>query len=275
MYWVKQPRPIQSRFGANLMSKVKSFLMVAVAVTGATLASSCLGQGCSTGQCGTAQYASAGCSSCATGTAGQAFGFPAQASGSVYQSAFSGGGCGHGGCGGRARGQFVNEMKARCDHARMIHDRTMARNGAWPKPFDCADRQLYFSVWEPMIDQGFEEQCVLTSAHFDPATNELNKFGQHAVAGIMQNMPSTRRTVFLNRDTNPEVSEARRKAVADTINTFYGQQGPASIAYSQKRPVTTHGLKAALIQEQLLGNMPTPAIPVSVGQDVNSAVGGN
>ena len=231
------------------------------------MASSCFAQNCPTGACQPAPAM---------------FSYPVQSTG-VYQSAFVNTGCGQPGCsGGCAAGgvggvggcQFANELKARSAHARMIHDRVSARNQAWPKPFDCADRQLYFSIWEPMIDQGFEEQCVLTAAHFDPSTNQLNKFGQHAVAGIMQNMPSSRRTVFIHRDNNHQISELRRSAVRDTIQTFYGNSGPANIAFSQKRPVTTHGLKAAAIQDSLLGNLPTPVIPISsLGQDVNSSVG--
>lgn len=247
------------------MSKVKSILMVAVAVTGATLASSCFGQGCQTCQ-----------------SSNQVFGFAPPVHQSVPMAATCNGSCGGGqvyagstgGCGaaGCKGGQFFSELQARKAHARMIHDRTMARNGAWPKPFDCADRQLYFQIWEPMIDQGFEEQCVLTSAHFNAETNQLNKFGQHAVAGIMQNMPSTRRTVFINRDTDMQVSEIRRQAVRETINTFYSQGGPAQVAFSQKRPVTTSGLKGELIQREWLGSMPAPAIPVSVGQTVSASV---
>ena len=238
--------------------------MVTVAVVGATMVSSCFAQNYPTGACQPAPAA---------------FGYPVQATG-VYQSAFANTGCGHQGCGGAVGGgaggcQFANELRARSAHAHMIHDRIAARNQAWPKPFDCADRQLYFSIWEPMIDQGFEEQCVLTAAHFDPSTNQLNRFGKHAVAGIMQNMPTTRRTVFIHRDNNHQISELRRDAVRETIETFYSNSGPANIAYSQKRPVTTHGLKAAAIQDSLLGNLPTPVIPISsLGQDVNSSVGG-
>ena len=141
-------------------------------------------------------------------------------------------------------------------------------------PFNCADRQLYFALWEPMIDQGFEEQCVLTSMHFDADTGKLNSFGIHHVAGIMQNMPSHRRKVYLHRESDVDTNNARLNHVKETINTFYGQTGPALVEFSSKLPVTLRGTKADSISRLWAENQPTPIIPISAGsQSVGSSVG--
>ncbi len=246
------------------MSKIKLLFITMVAVTGVTLVS---------GDC----WAQA-CNSCAAGSSviDTTFGYSADSA--AYSSACDNGTCGSAGCsacGGRlGHGAHMQQLKDKYAHAEKNCARVIARNEAWPMPFNCADRQLYFSFWEPMIDQGFEEQCVLTSAHFDAETGNLNSFGNHTVAGIMQNMPSTRRKVFLHREADPDTNNARMEHVKETINTFYGQTGPAIVEFSTKLPVTLRGSKADAISRLWAENQPTPIIPISSGaQSVGSSVG--
>ncbi len=243
-------------FWSKAMSQVKSLLIATVATISVALASSCVAQGQNS-----ITSKVQGCTECQ----GQA------TTGGIYQSAF--GGCNNAGCGCLGGGQFIEEMKARHAHTKMLHARIQARNDAWPKPFNCADRQVYFSVWGPMIDKGFEERSVLTSMHFDKETNKLNRMGQFAVAGIMQNMPQARKTVFINRDVDAQINDARLAQVQDTIRTFYGQSTSARVAFSSRLPVTTSGVKADLTQQAWLGALAVPMIPVSVGEDVEAAVG--
>lgn len=240
------------------MLKIKTLLSVAVAVSGAALAANCSGQTCHS--CAQPSFApaqvAAPCDTCG----------PAVAPG----------GCSTGGCiGGGGRGARLDELKAKCAHQRAINARIAARNNAWPMPFDCADRQLYFSYWGPMIDQGWEEQCVLTADHFDPQSGELNKFGKTAIAGVMQNHPSNRRTIFIKRDVDDSINQQRRSTVEDTINTFYGHTTTAQVAFSNKVPVTTSGERGHQIQTQWLGSQPAPAIQVGSGGSVANSVSTN
>lgn len=142
-----------------------------------------------------------------------------------------------------------------------------ARNDAWPKPFDCADRQLYTSMWAPMINKGFEEQCVLTSNHFDPVTGKLNTFGNHTVAGIMNNMPQARRTVFIHRDTDAKLNQQRMRMVKETITTFYGTDKLAKIEFSNELPVKLRGAEAEKITELWYAGKPAPIIPIASGTE--------
>jgi hypothetical protein len=154
------------------------------------------------------------------------------------------------------------------DHWKSINHKVMARNDAWPKPFDCADRQVYFSIWNPMIENGFEEQCILMAAHFDPKTNELNRFGLHTVAGIMQNMPSTHKHVFVNQDTDTNVTQARLRSVEKIVDTFYGSIAPnAKVAVSSKLPSSIRGIRAETINTLFIDGAPSPIIPISSGSD--------
>ncbi len=137
----------------------------------------------------------------------------------------------YGGCGDCGSGNSGNHPKL--DQMKALNNKVCARNDAWPKPFNCADRQLYFTMWQPMIDRGFEEQCVLISAHFDPETHELNRFGQTTVAGIMQNMPTSRKKVFVNRDIDSNISQARLNSVQKMVGTYYGQIAPGRRSHSR------------------------------------------
>jgi hypothetical protein len=243
------------------MSKTKSLFIVAVAVSGIMMIS---------GECWAQGFASYGP---ATSVVEGSLSYPA---GALYKSFDNGADYGEQGaaCPGRSGNHpRWQELKSKYAHAEKNCARVIARNEAWPMPFNCASRQLYFTFWEPMIDQGFEEQCVLTSAHFDDETGELNSFGTHTVAGIMQNMPSARRKVFIHRDVDVEANEARLAAVKKTINTFYGQSGPAMVEFSTKLPVKLRGSTAETIFQLSNENRPNPVIPISTVGSVNSSVG--
>ena len=242
------------------MSKLETLLTVAVAITVVALTSGdCFAQGYSTGN------------QMPPIVQTNSFGYP---SGSSY------GGCGEAGCrscGGIGNGDHprLDEFKSRHEAKHANYHKIYKRNDAWPMPWNCADRQLYFQIWYPMIDQGFEEQCVLSATHFDSETNELNKFGQHAVAGIMQNMPSARKHVFINRDGNEQLNSARLNSVRETINTFYGQHvnGTPQVSFSTRLPNTISGDQAEGINRLWFEKMPTPIIPISSGETVNQAIG--
>lgn len=188
-------------------------------------------------------------------------------------------GCGYSSyssCGGR--GGLLGHNNPNHEHwqqVREAHAKIAARNDAWPKPFNCADRQLYHEVWSPMINGGFEEHCVLNSTHFDAETNDLNAFGLHAVAGIMQNMPTHRKQVFVNREADDHISQARLSNVQSVVSTYYGQIAPnAQVAYSSKMPASVTGARAEMISQKFIKGQPSPIIPISAGTNsVSSSVG--
>lgn len=237
------------------MTNIKPLFMFAIAITGVIMISGdCLAQGCST------------CTEAPSNIVTTSVSYPL---GTCVDCGMQG--C-RGGCrSGRMQGVRA-EYQARMEHTKARHSKVCARNRAWPMPFDCADRQLYFSMFEAMIDRGFEEQCVLTSAHFNENTGELNHFGVHTVAGIMQNMPSDRREVFIHRDADEQANDTRMAAVKRTIETYYGHSGPARVTFSNQLPTTLRGAKADSISKLWFDNQPTPVIKISSGQSVSGSI---
>ena len=230
--------------GAKTMTKFKPLFLVAVVVASITML---------------AGETWAQCSSC---NQAPAFGYPAR------------GGCGGGGCGGGGGGlaAFKGDLKARHAQTKAINSRIAARNEAWPKPFACNTRQLYHQIWTPMVEKGYQEQCTLGQVHFNPETNQLNKFGVTQVAAIMRNMPLEHKKVFLHKVNVERVNDKRMSSVRDTINTYYSFAGPARVAFTDQPPVVIRGDAAGGIITKAIEGAPSPIIPVGSGGSVSDAV---
>ncbi len=201
-----------------------------------------------------------GCTGCAGTAGGDAyFGGPDRGSFGYASADCSSCGSARGGC------SHCQRWREHWAHLKVENEKVCARNRAWPKPFDCADRQLYFSIWEPMLDAGYEKHCTLTQAHFDPETHELNKYGQSAVAGIMHNMPEHRKTIFIHRDVDQTVSDSRMNDVRNAIQTWYGESTTASIAFTDNLPTRSNGDRVQVINGLYREGTPAPVIPVATG----------
>lgn len=202
------------------------------------------------------EAAGQGCSECGTSSS---FGFPSQ-----------GGGCASGHC-----GVGDGHLRAHLDQAQERNGLIAARNAAWPKPFTCIDRQLYESQWGKYIDAGYERQCVLSSVHFDPETNELSRFGRTIVAGLIQNMPERRKVIFVNRDGDEQRSQERLDNVRESIEYMFGHYTPAQVAFSAQQPVRVSALRVETLQRLEAEATPVPIIPIAAGNtSVLSASGG-
>ena len=205
-----------------------------------------------------ATVSSAQCTTCGTG-GDVTFGYP-------------GGGCATCGAGGRHGAHRHGEvLRAKLQHAREIDAKVSARNAAWPKPFTCADRQLYSAYWRPMVQAGFADQCTVSAVHFDEDA-KLNKYGQQQVAGIMKNMPSNRKVVFVQQAEDDETTQARYNEVQQVVATWYGQSG--RVALTNRSVINQVGPRAEAITNSYFSNLAPPIIPVADGtSSVNSSVG--
>jgi hypothetical protein len=87
------------------------------------------------------------------------------------------------------------------------------RNEAWPFPFICPDRAAVREPFRIMVDNGWRRQNLLGQHHFNSETNRLTTAGELRVHWIMTQAPPERRSIFVERAANPEVT-AQRLAVA-------------------------------------------------------------
>ncbi len=232
------------------MSKMKSAITVAAAVASMFVF----------GQMAMAQ--NCGCESAPVTT----FGYPA---------GNCGGGCGQSvgqSCGGRGGAGCVNEMKARIAHYQAQSEKIAARNAAWPKPFACADAQLYTKMWGPMINAGFEDQNLLTSVHFDKESGDLTRYGKNQVVGILKNMPAHRKVVFVQRSVDEATTQQRYNTVREVVDMWYGANGRVEL--SGRTAIGGVGLGAEKITQSYYESAPAPVIPIANGgESVGDSVG--
>ncbi len=203
-----------------------------------------------------------GCDTCNTFSPGVAvgapggFGFPASNCG--CRGAGAHGGCRNGAC--RA------QLRSKLDHSANINAKIIARNEAWPAPFDCGSRQLYHATLRPMIDAGFEDQNLLTDTHFDAKTGMLTKYGIQQVSGMMLNMPTHRRTVFVQQLADFNATQQRMATVKEVLDTYY-PQSRGSVQVSARRGAKGYGVEADNITTLRLGATPAPIIPIASGTE--------
>ena len=188
------------------------------------------------------------CSSC--GVSDTTFGYP-------------GGSCAT--CGGGVHGgrhQHGEVLKAKLQHAQAYSAKVSARNQAWPKPFNCADRQVYSAMWGPLLDAGFADQTTINGVHFGE-DGKLTRYGKTQIAGIMRNMPQHRKVVYVQRDRDEFTTQQRYNEVQQVVSTFYGQSG--RVALTDRNPINQTGIRAEATTNAYYGALPTPNIPISDG----------
>ena len=218
------------------------------------------------GVCG--QASAQDCSSCAP--SGNSFAYPAP----VAQTSCAGGGCrlrhGHGhGHGGR-----VAEFRDRLGHQADINWKIAARNDAWPKPFACWEKRDYYHLWGVMLNAGVETNAVLDENYFTDE-NVLNRLGIDRVAGVVLNMPTDERTLYVHRSANEAVNQARVSAIQDMVSTYYSNRGAVDVRLSDRLPQSISAAQSQAITEGRIAGAPPATIPVGAAESVSAAVGQN
>jgi hypothetical protein len=182
--------------------------------------------------------------------------------------------CGGGaGCRGGTLADHWSQSKAKWHAYNKTAKIVRQRNQAWPKPFECHDRQVYFATFYPMYQRGYDVQTTLTDAHFDEDTNELNTAGKQKIAGIMQNLPLERRQLLVFENGNTFATDKRVEQVRSAAKEWFGHLGDITVA---KTTMPAYGQSADLVQKlnsDFAGALPNPGISVSSGGGVSG--GGN
>ncbi len=157
-----------------------------------------------------------------------------------------------------------------CEHAEVVRQ----RNLAWPKPFQCHDRQAFAATFYPMYQRGYELQCTFSDAHFDD-DNELNSAGKQKLAGIMANLPVERRQVLVFDTGNPTTTQTRISEVTSAIKEWWGHLPQPTIAKTINRHYGQAGDEVHQNNARFLSSLPTPAITAVSGGGAGAGGSGN
>jgi hypothetical protein len=138
------------------------------------------------------------------------------------------------------------------------------QNVLWPWPYVCPDR---IAVREPfcvMVNNGWRRQNLLGPHHFKSST-QLTTAGELRVHWIMTQAPPDRRTIYVERAIEPEVTAERLAAVRDYAARVVTDGQPAQVTethlVSEGRPAAVVDATNVRFQE----SMPPPVLPAVVG----------
>jgi len=140
------------------------------------------------------------------------------------------------------------------------------QNVAWPFPYICPDRVAVREPFALMINNGWRRQNLLGPHHFKSPT-ELTTAGELRIHWIMTQAPVERRTVFIERDLNPQITEQRLATVRDyaTRVVLDGQTPQVADTHlvSEGRPAAVVDHTNTRFQE----SMPPPVLPAVLGAE--------
>jgi hypothetical protein len=89
------------------------------------------------------------------------------------------------------------------------------RNVAWPWPHVCPDRVAAREPFRVMVDNGWRRQNLLGPHHFNAETHRLTTAGELRVHWIMTQAPPERRSIFIERAAQPDVTAERLAVVRE------------------------------------------------------------
>ncbi len=188
------------------------------------------------------------------------------------------GNCGTGTCGTSGQAGYGNANDATVfqkSHAKWDLHKQQAeliteRNDAWPKPFQCFDRQAYHGIFGLMTQRGWQCECTLTSDHFDSTTHELNQACKSKVNAIMSNLPEVARQVHIYQDSSNDIVETQLASVRKEVQEKYSMLPPPELALTTYKP---HGMSGALVedvQRKFIEGLPEPKVPAAKASTISS-----
>jgi hypothetical protein len=138
------------------------------------------------------------------------------------------------------------------------------RNAAWPWPYVCPDRMAVREPFRLMVDNGWRRQNLLGPHHFNAETNQLTTAGELRVHWIMTQAPAERRSIFLERAAQPEVTAERLAVVRQYASqvAIDGQEPQAfeSHLVSEGRPASVVDATNVRFYE----SMRPPVLPAAI-----------
>ena len=99
------------------------------------------------------------------------------------------------------------------------------RNGAWPEPFQSADRALTREFWHIQVNNGWRLQNTVGNLFYEEGSNDLTRAGELKIKQIVTQNPSHRRTVFVLMSETQAVTAKRVEAAQRAVSKFV-PEGP-------------------------------------------------
>jgi len=143
-------------------------------------------------------------------------------------------------------------------------------NQMWPSQYVPAARRSVQNVYEIMVNNGWRRQNLLGAYHFNPDSNELTEAGKLKVKWILSQAPQHRRSIFVERGSDPSRTDAR----VASINHWASAMSPSvGIVDINDTHLVAEGHPAGAVDHIFVGfqtNKPAPVLPAPVSSSSSS-----
>lgn len=145
----------------------------------------------------------------------------------------------------------------------------MQRNNALPSPFLYDDQMTVHQTFDMMYAKGAMMNRVLSSVHFDPKTNKLNRSGLTMLQEILHQQKDLDINVAASMD--PNVDNARQLEVRNLLAKYEFPGGQPGVKGIFMKPHYGVGGEKAVLRETFLSNQPAPSLSTVSGDISGSA----
>jgi uncharacterized membrane protein YgcG len=132
------------------------------------------------------------------------------------------------------------------------------RNNEWPHPFICADRNYAVSPFAVMIANGWQRQNLIGENYFEDGDKKLNSAGIERIRSILRQAPVEHRVLFVQRDLNEQVTNARLDLVQEAVASIQPKGPLPEVVISNMVP---EGRSAEIVAAELNGYVKSPPMP--------------
>jgi hypothetical protein len=107
----------------------------------------------------------------------------------------------------------------------------------WPKQYVHPSRRGICAAFAIQANNGWRRNNLLGKYHFDAEGGELSDAGKAKVDWILTQAPPQRRTIFVERATEPDQTANRIQAVQTLASSGPSQGGPIDVRESNLREI--------------------------------------
>lgn len=147
------------------------------------------------------------------------------------------------------------------------------QNGIWPEPFQSQDKDAVRRPFEIMKDNGWRFEHTLPDGLFNPETQELNRAGELKVRRIATQAPSNRRSIFVQRGKNDQVTQRRLNAVQDYLLKMTVRGTIPTVMPTDIEAINTAGDYFDKIDQRGREAVPNPVLPAAAAPGTGTGTG--
>jgi hypothetical protein len=143
----------------------------------------------------------------------------------------------------------------------------------WPWPYMCTDRNVVNDMTRMQEANGWLAETTLYDYHFNAESNELTVPGKLQLKWILENVPPSYRTVWVQQTEDPAISQQRMESVRAIASRLVSQANLPTIAFRPGTALGRPAIEVDTIRRKELETIPSPRVAFESGA-ANSSQGG-